>query len=363
MKNNRVFFPNLDGLRFIAALMVLMPHIEQIKSLLNLEYSYKFYPVEFGKLGVALFFVLSGYLITYLLLVEEDIYKNISIKKFYLRRIFRIWPLYYLVVLLSFFVFPHISFLDIGMYNEQNLSDKNIILYLLFLPNIAIGVPFISQTWSIGVEEQFYLIWPVLMKYIKNKYILFISVFLAYFAILLLLEKFSIYPKIQALLYWFKIDCMAIGGFFALLLFNKSNLLLLLYSKSVQIITYCLILGLLITKTFIQIIHFEVFSILFGIVILNLSSNEKTILNIEGKLINYLGRISYGIYMYHVIAIVIVLKLLVFLNISNILLQYLLSIILTIVISSISYTFFEKYFINIKRKFSRVTSGEDTKKN
>ena len=62
--------------------------------------------LSLGQLGVSLFFVLSGFLITYLLLAEQDIYGSISVKKFYSRRILRIWPLYYLIVTLGLFVLP-----------------------------------------------------------------------------------------------------------------------------------------------------------------------------------------------------------------------------------------------------------------
>ncbi len=161
----KVYFPNLNGLRFIAAFLVIIHHIEQFKNILGLENNYDNpFVLVVGKLGVILFFVLSGFLITYLLLVEEDITKTISIKNFYIRRVLRIWPLYYFLILLSFFVFPNIPFLNVGpislaLYNNFSLK---IILFILFLPNLALigfsAVPFVSQSWSVGVEEQFYII-------------------------------------------------------------------------------------------------------------------------------------------------------------------------------------------------------------
>src|SRR3954471_16382358 len=109
-----IYFPNLNGLRFIAALLVIIHHTEQIKDLFGLNSHWKNYHIWIlGKLGVTLFFVLSGFLITYLLLTEKKEFNTIFIKNFYIRRILRIWPLYYLVTILSFFVLPHISFLNI----------------------------------------------------------------------------------------------------------------------------------------------------------------------------------------------------------------------------------------------------------
>ena len=83
--------------------------------------------------GVSIFFVLSGFLITYLLLTEKEKFKTISVKRFYIRRILRIWPLYYLVVILALYVFPHIKALDIPGWSpfvEKGIVGKSL-LYLL----------------------------------------------------------------------------------------------------------------------------------------------------------------------------------------------------------------------------------------
>ncbi|WP_339661482.1 acyltransferase [Croceibacter atlanticus] len=185
----KVYFPNLNGLRFIAALLVIIHHIEQFKKIFGLENIYDQVPFVqiIGKLGVVLFFVLSGFLITYLLLIEEEVTSKIDVKKFYLRRLLRIWPLYYLIVVISFFVLPYISFLEVAPYTKQLFTSYNIklLLFLFFLPNLALVlfslVPFASQSWSVGVEEQFYLLWPLLMKNSKNKLRLLLGVILVYF--------------------------------------------------------------------------------------------------------------------------------------------------------------------------------------
>lgn len=190
MENNKLYFPNLNGLRFIAAFIVIIGHQEQIKEMFGFDTYYFLKNSESGKLGVVLFFVLSGFLITYLLLTEEKITSTIAIKNFYKRRILRIWPLYFLLVFLSFFILPHISFFDWSP-NQEVYSLRNLLFYLLVLPNVVWGlgfyVPYISQAWSIGVEEQFYFIWPFLMKYFKNKIFLLISVIAIYLMIKFLL--------------------------------------------------------------------------------------------------------------------------------------------------------------------------------
>ena len=90
---DRLYFPNLNGLRFIAALLVIVHHIEQLKYIYGLPNNFSSSFVQIiGELGVILFFVLSGFLITYLLLEEEKRTTTIAVKNFYLRRVLRIWP-------------------------------------------------------------------------------------------------------------------------------------------------------------------------------------------------------------------------------------------------------------------------------
>ena len=361
---SKVYFKNLNGLRFIAAMMVLIPHIEQIKSLMGLNNFFQYFPYELAKLGVVLFFVLSGFLITYLLLQEKNDFKNISVRHFYIRRVLRIWPVYYLLAIAGLFIFPNLSFLDYGGYTASNLSVSNSMLYILLLPNLAIMTPLIAQLWSVGVEEQFYIIWPILIKKVNNYSALLLTVIalylVAYFAVVFNYNEESTFMKLAfQFIEWFKIDCMAIGGYFALLLYNKNKSLSIFYNRFAQITWYLIIAVLVILNIKIPYLHFEIFAILFGIVILNLSSNAKSILNLENKPLMYLGKISYGIYMYHIIAIVLSLKILEIFEYQNMVVQYLLSLLITLCISHISYHYLESYFIGGKRKYSKIISGEN----
>lgn len=109
-----VFYKNLNSIRFIAASLVIVHHIEQLKFLNGLDnFSGKSIIFLFGKLGVNIFFVLSGFLITSLLLIEKEKFQKVDIGKFYMRRVLRIWPLYFLIVLTSVFVIPEITSLNI----------------------------------------------------------------------------------------------------------------------------------------------------------------------------------------------------------------------------------------------------------
>lgn len=108
----RIYFKGLAELRAIAALAVVFHHIELFKHREHLpslfDSFFSGFIDQLGKNGVYLFFVLSGFLITYLLIAERKQHEKIDIKKFYLRRILRIWPLYYLVVIIAFFVLPQL---------------------------------------------------------------------------------------------------------------------------------------------------------------------------------------------------------------------------------------------------------------
>ncbi|MBX2943800.1 MAG: acyltransferase [Cyclobacteriaceae bacterium] len=377
MSVKKVYFPNINGLRFIAALLVIIHHTEQIKDILGLS-NYWSTPIirSIGGLGVLLFFVLSGFLITFLLLDEESTTGTMSIKKFYIRRILRIWPLYYLILILGFFVYPHIPFLRMGDLGGNIFVEfkTKFLLFLFILPNLALSryspIPYISQSWSIGVEEQFYLMWPLLMKNIKKKLVLFLFIILTYSLITIFLSFNTLtlgLPKgywIVLKNFWstFSINCMAIGAFFAFIVFKKYDLILkILYGKWMQIGTYCMLISMIIFGFIVPFITREVYAVLFGIVILNLATNNASILNMENKTLNYLGKISYGLYMFHPIVIVLVIKSFVLFGIASNVIYYPFIILFTIVISGFSYFLMESRFLKLKQGFSKILSGDSVK--
>src|SRR5436190_23097005 len=97
---DRVYFKGLNGIRAIAVMIVIVFHIDQFIGLFGLK-TFGFYETGMAAYGVNLFFVLSGFLITYLLLMEKSKFEKIDLRKFYLRRIFRIWPIYYLLIIVT----------------------------------------------------------------------------------------------------------------------------------------------------------------------------------------------------------------------------------------------------------------------
>ena len=155
--SGRIYLPGLNGLRAIAAISVVVSHIN-----LNLKefgFAQSTHALQLAQFGVTMFFALSGFLITYLLMKEREQTGTVAVKKFYIRRILRIWPLYY-------FCFALVMVADLVFRFGQNYHTLP--LYALMLANVPamteVLFPYISHYWSLGVEEQFYLMWPWMMK-------------------------------------------------------------------------------------------------------------------------------------------------------------------------------------------------------
>ena len=189
MDKKSPYFHSLDGLRSIACILVIIAHsfsVYRNAKMGELNNPLKTF-LDLGHEGVSLFFVLSGFLITYLLIKEFKINKRINLLHFYIRRTLRIWPLFYLVVLYALFVYPLIC-LFLNLNHDQN---GNILMNLIFLNNFDLltltengNIGFNQQlqiTWSVAIEEQFYLIWPlifILMARTKKYFVVFFSLFL-----------------------------------------------------------------------------------------------------------------------------------------------------------------------------------------
>ena len=375
-----VYFPNLNGVRFIAAFSVLIHHTEQIKYLMGLDNIYSnFFIKNLGKLGVGLFFVLSGFLITYLLLSEKKRRGDISTKDFYIRRVLRIWPLYFIIVILGFFVFPVIPIFNEPLRSQYYFDEnffKRLPFFLLFLPNLGFvfyRAPYLcSQTWSVGVEEQFYAIWPWIIKS-KNPvrtffklvggFLLILGIFWLYiFKISDLSEttKQKIQDGLALFFSQFRILTMVIGGIGAYLVFEKKDKILsTLFRKDVQIVVYLVLFLMLGTGFHVPGINMEFYGIFFCFFILNVSQNPNTIFYLEQKIVHYFGKISYGIYIYHPAVIVLCVNSIHYFmgkDLSNLtfnLILYPSAFLLTIAVCELSFRFIETPLLKLKDRFNR----------
>ena len=150
--------PQLDSIRGLAVLLVLLHNTD--KGL------YTGILAHYGWMGVDLFFVLSGFLITGILLDtknSEEYFRN-----FYARRCLRIWPLYYCTLLLMFVVIPFVR--PSEAHNVFDAKSMPWWSYLVYLQNFLVPIPtratgLLGVTWSLAVEEQFYLVWPLVVRF------------------------------------------------------------------------------------------------------------------------------------------------------------------------------------------------------
>ena len=344
----RIYFPNLNGLRFIAALSVMIYHFFGI-TVLN------------GHFGVILFFVLSGFLITYLLLEEKQHFQTISIRKFYLRRILRIWPLYFFILLIA-------SLLFFQADGTQSDYWKALPYYVFFVPNLAfvldIGIKYASILWSVGAEEQFYLTWPWIVRKIRTKRVIY------WFLMVILIWTFTPHvidyvnshfcsnnqflQVISNVLGRMGFAALATGATIAYLAKYHLEKLKFLFHNAVQVVVVLTILVIWIFHLFPQMaIVDEIYSILFAILIANLALNPKTLICLEYKVLNYLGKISFGLYVYHLLAFD---SLHYFWKDWDFQLsreiEFLIGLMVSILFASLSYYILEKPFLKIKSRMS-----------
>ncbi|RAR75623.1 acyltransferase family protein [Flavobacterium aciduliphilum] len=357
----KIYFNNLNGLRGIAALLVIISHIELNKSYFNISNSFQKVK-DLGWLGVSLFFVLSGFLITYLLLKEKQKNGFISLKKFYLRRIYRIWPLYYFIMILSLVVLPNFEVFHIPNLKLDIESPTRLFVmigcFVFFLTNVLISIkliPFATQTWSIGTEEQFYLIWPLLISKCQRLKPIFISIVLGYNLVLLVLQyrvfsNFRYFELLNSFVHFFQLDCLTLGALGAYLYYCKS----VIVEKVTHLYVFFCTLVLVVISVFysfnLGFFKATYYAILFIILILNLINHPKLAQLLEAKPINYLGKISYGLYMYHQIIIVFVLNSLSKTIGYHFFVLYFFTFGLSIFVASLSYQFLELPFLKIKEK-------------
>jgi len=231
------------------------------------------------------------------------------------------------------------------------------------------------QLWSVGVEEQFYLFWPWVIRIFHKriKWVL-ISISVIFIALRFLLyslnftqEPFifkgiNVFPFLNTFISNFRIDCMAIGGGFAWLLFNKHRYLKVLYSKTAQLIILIIIVVFILLGLEIPIIHHTIYSLLFGVIILNVSSNQLSLFNLKHRLFEELGKISYGLYVFHPLMMSITEKYVRKFELSytmELFLAFVISFSLTILVSYLSFRYLETPFLKLKHKFSKIISGNE----
>lgn len=363
-----VYFKNLDGLRAVAALSVIFYHCSYwLNTSLTTGNTYLVHILSFnglgGELGVRFFFILSGFLITYLMFDEQKRIGTLRIGPFYVRRLLRIWPLYFLSIIIGMLVFPLIS----GQHTLPANQNSRTFLYLIFAANfdhIYNGPPsngMLGVQWSVAVEEQFYLIWPLLFLLFGKQ-----RVFPFFLVIGLVYSEFFFPQSNSGSIRYFhfisNFRFLAFGSLLAWLSFfhlHRIEAVFTKLSRKWHLVFYLLGITLLFFQPALSnwsiyvahVLRFTTFAF-FGFVILEQNFSSNSFYKIGNwRIFNSIGKISYGLYLFHMLVVYFLLWL--FPQDSGyFLLNTLICVILTIFISQFSFTFFESYFLKNKSKFS-----------
>lgn len=357
----KVQLKGLNGIRAIAAMAVVIFHIGvELKSFGFAETTH----TDLGGFGVSMFFALSGFLITYLLLIEKQHFGNINVKDFYIRRILRIWPLYFFYLALALATTYY--------YQRDELAKGGLIYYLLLGANIpyVIGnyIPLLIHYWSLGVEEQFYLFWPWVIKK-ANKILRFLLIFTAAFIIIKLglryLNAYTEYKWPYQAWHITRFDCMTIGAIGAYYFHQKNELFFkIVYSIPAQVLAWGVVVLMLFNKFHVaSVLDSEFLAVLTVVLIVNVSSNVKTLVNLDKRVFDFLGKISYGIYVYHMLVIFYTAQFLGFFTkqldtIPRYIFVFTFIPLVTFLVAYLSYEFFEKRFLQIKTRYARVKSSD-----
>ncbi len=302
-------------------------------------------------IGVDIFFLMSGFLITYLLLVERQRYGRIDIGSFYMRRVLRIWPLYYFCVLMG----PVLT----HFYREKAV---NLPMFLVFLGNFDLmnhdwGSTAINHLWSICVEEHFYLVWPVLIALVPTRYLTtaFSFVISSSFLVRLYYHFFVEYPWLKLYLNTFcRWDTLAIGSLLAYLYFYR--LLAPQVPRAIRLLIYGLTFLLFINDkygkwddVFLVTVKRYVYISVIAFFLGNILFNPNSLIRWRGRSVfHYFGKISYGIYMYHGFIIFFIVREFPALY-NRLFIVWVLLI--TLLVSALSYELVEKPLLRFKRHF------------
>lgn len=309
-----------------------------------------------GKIGVDIFFTISGFLITSILLEQKESVQNklIIIKHFIIKRALRLFPVYYLLIFFFFFLQSvfHLYAWNPGEAIYYFTYTQNFLFYLKGMRGVQL-----NHTWSLAIEEQFYLVWPWLVIYIPHKY--FYKTLVVSLVVLIFIKYFMLYQeRLNAVnfLTIFKFDTLGGGALTALLLKEKKETLLLFIDK-IKLALIIISMGIIVLETFFTISQI-VYSM--SLLVLSISLVVGCYYNFAGifgkildnrKLMN-LGSISYGLYLYHKpIPYFMNLIMRTFSISINSMILLLFSLLLTFVISYLSYNLIEKRFLTFKEKF------------
>jgi peptidoglycan/LPS O-acetylase OafA/YrhL len=224
--------PELDGVRGIAVLMVVAYHAFLFSN--NPPMGWVSGLSSYGFAGVHLFFVLSGFLITGILLSAKE--HPHYFRNFYAKRALRIWPLYYLLLLLTFGLLPLlVLYAHLHMGKFDLIENRSKLVYVLFLQNLiypgGLGVGMLGMTWSLAIEEQFYIVWPWIVLLCSRRTLAYILTAVLVFSPLVRLwaKLHGVSGDVIYFATWAQLDGLALGALISL--YSRSGLFSLARTK------------------------------------------------------------------------------------------------------------------------------------
>jgi peptidoglycan/LPS O-acetylase OafA/YrhL len=357
------YIASLDGVRAVAVLLVFFFHASLI---------FPFFKAHFqgGFLGVDVFFVLSGFLITSILLQEFDRTEQINFKKFYLRRFLRLMPAFWLYLVVSFF-FARRLFSESSA--DQLYSNNNFIYALFYLTNWQRAfngseiAGLVGHTWSLAIEEQFYLLWAgilfLMLTRLKRNSVVFLTATLICATALFRAFRWHGRESVDYLYNAFdsRMDALLVGCLVSQIIswkmLSKSFLDSRLFSIFAMV---CLLIAVVIifnlnesyNSAFLYLGGFTIFALAIGVIVAWLAHNSKNrsknyLRNfLETKPLIWLGKTSYGFYLWHSAAISFVFPIF-----GKPLIRLLAAFALSLLLTAISYYLIELPFLKLKEKF------------
>jgi len=360
------YLKGLDILRFLAATLVILAHAHYHLAQLGIAWHDHQIIMYLGGVSVAFFFTLSGFLISALGMQEQTRHGRFYVKKFYFRRMLRIWPLYYLTVLLSLLFIFILLPVYFPLAENRFPMPVSLLCALFFIPNYLVvngltSFGAINGLWSIGVEEAFYLLFPLLLL-LQKKIKSYIVIFGAALAIFLLFRVSLLYSwagfplTIKNFLGTYSFHYMLVGCVFAAIWIKYRG------NRNAQrrFNIIALLLGLATGVWFVKgiatppLVTGMVKAVLFSsIILLTAQAGDRFWGNSP---LVYLGKISYGLYVFHPFVSYFlrfccarygpVMKLVK--QMPSLYFIFLLG--LTIVVAHFSYRFYERRFLRYKDK-------------
>lgn len=352
MQDKLKYYANLDGVRGIAALMIVVFHFFQGVPASSTLTAYLVKLSVIGQTGVTLFFVLSGFLITRILLATKE--KENYFSNFYIRRSLRIFPLYYLFLIITYFIRPILFDHGFTPFSQQWY-------YYVYLQNFATTFNWDASGpghfWSLAVEEHFYLFWPLIVFLLPVKGLQRVIAFIIIGAVILRVVMLS-YGYVVFYFTFTRIDSLAIGAFLAILEFKGK-----LVRENARFALIAFVIILIPTAVlwisfngsgnfFIQALRDPLeSSIFFSLIAYLICIPKENLINrlLASRVSRYIGTISYGIYVYHPFAFSITKK---WLASGSLLIAFIEGLVLSLILASLSYYLFEAWFLKFKDRFS-----------